>query len=193
MHLVSLGGDHFVTLPLLRAHAAVHGSLALVQFDAHQDTWPDDGTKLSHGTFVTRAVAEGLIDVDRSIQIGVRTVAPQDFGIEILDADTCHALGAGGIAVRVRARVGDAAAYLTFDIDALDPAFAPGTGTPVAGGLSSGQALACVSALGDLDWRGMDVMEVSPPYDHADVTAIAAASVVQRYLQLLAPRYDARS
>ena len=190
VHLVSLGGDHFITLPLLRAHAAVHGPLALVQFDAHQDTWPDDGTKLSHGTFVTRAVAEGLIDPERSIQIGVRTVAPDDYGIEIVDADTCHALGAGGIAARVRARVGDAPCYLTFDIDALDPAFAPGTGTPVAGGLTSVEALACVSALEDLDWRGMDVVEVSPPYDHADVTAIAGASVVQRYLQVLALRYD---
>jgi agmatinase len=193
VHLVTLGGDHFVTLPLLRAHAATHGPLALVQFDAHQDTWDDDGTKMSHGTFVTRAVAEGIIDPARSIQVGIRTVAPADRGIEILDIDSCHALGASGIAARVKARVGPGAAYLTFDIDALDPAFAPGTGTPVAGGLSSGQALAALWALAEIDWRGMDVVEVSPPYDHSDMTAIAAATIVQRYMQILATRQSMRA
>ncbi len=189
VHLITLGGDHFVTLPLLRAHAAKHGALALVQFDAHQDTWDDDGTKMSHGTFVTRAVSEGLIDVERSIQIGIRTIAPNDYGIEKLDIELCHALGGGGIAARVKSRVGPGAAYLTFDIDALDPAFAPGTGTPVAGGLTTAQALQALWALGELDWRGMDVVEVSPPYDHAEITAIAASTVVQRYLQILAARF----
>jgi agmatinase len=170
----------------LRAHAAVHGPLALVQFDAHQDTWDDDGTKMSHGTFVTRAVAENLIDPARSIQIGIRTVAPNDFGIAILDMEECAALGASGVAARVKARVGPGPAYLTFDIDALDPAFAPGTGTPVAGGLTSLTALQTIWALSDLDWRGMDVVEVCPPYDHADMTAIAASAIAQRYLQILA-------
>jgi agmatinase len=193
VHLVTLGGDHFITLPLLRAHVATHGPLALVQFDAHQDTWDDDGTKMSHGTFVTRAVAEGLVDAGRSIQVGVRTMAPADRGIEILDIDSCHALGASGIAARVKARVGPGPAYLSFDIDALDPAFAPGTGTPVAGGLSSAQALAALWALADIDWRGMDVVEVSPPYDHADMTAIAAATLVQRYVQIIAGRHGARA
>ena len=188
VHLVTLGGDHFITLPLLRAHAAKHGPLALVQFDAHQDTWDDDGTKISHGTFVTRAVAEGLIDTARSIQVGIRTHAPQDFGIEILDAETCHGLGPGGMAARIKSRVGPGAAYLTFDIDALDPAFAPGTGTPVSGGLTSAQALSTVWACREIDWRGMDVVEVCPAYDHADITAIAAASVVQRYMQVLAAK-----
>ncbi len=191
VHLVTLGGDHFVTLPLLRAHRGVHGPLALVQFDAHQDTWPDDGAKMSHGTFVTRAVAEGLIDPARSIQIGVRTVAPDDFGIEILDMDQCEALGPSGIAARVRQRAGPGPCYLTFDIDCLDPAFAPGTGTPVAGGLTSREALAVVRRLVELDWRGMDIVEVSPPYDHADITAIAASTVVQVYLQMLAARRHA--
>ena len=129
-----------------------------------------------------------MIDTSRSIQIGIRTIAPNDFGIERIDADTCHALGGGGIAARVKARVGPGPANLTFDIDALDPAFAPGTGTPVSGGLTSAQALQAVWALRDLDWRGMDVVEVSPPYDHADTTAIAAATIVQRYLQGLALR-----
>ena len=193
VHLVTLGGDHFITLPLLRAHAAKHGPLAHVQFDAHQDTWDDDGTKMSHGTFVTRAVAEGLIDVGRSIQVGIRTVAPNDFGIEMLDIEQCHAFGASGMAARIRSRVGPGPAYLTFDIDALDPAHAPGTGTPVAGGLSSAQALQAIWGLGDLDWRGMDVVEVSPPYDHSDITAVAAATIVQRYLQILALKHEARS
>ena len=188
-HLITLGGDHFVTLPLLRAHAARHGPLALVQFDAHQDTWDDaGGAKISHGAFVTRAVAEGLIDVARSIQVGVRTVAPQDFGIEILDMDACHALGPGGVAARIKARVGPGPAYLTFDIDALDPAFAPGTGTPVAGGFASAEAFAILWRLGEIDFRGLDVVEVCPAYDHGDITAIAASTVAQRYLQLLAAR-----
>lgn len=186
VHLISLGGDHFITLPLLRAHHAVFGPLALVQFDAHQDTWDDDGTKISHGTFVTRAVAEGLIDPARSIQIGVRTVAPDTYGIEVLDIDQCEPLGPAGIAARIRQRTGPGPCYLTFDIDALDPAFAPGTGTPVAGGLTSREALSVLRRLDDLDWVGMDVVEVSPPYDHADITAIAAAGVVQTYLQLIA-------
>lgn len=152
--LITLGGDHSITLPLLRAHVAVHGPLALVQFDAHQDTWEADGG-LSHGTFVTQAESEGLIDTGHSIQIGIRSIAP---------------------------------AYLSFDIDALDPAFAPGTGTPVAGGLASIDALMLLWALRDLDWRGMDIVEISPPYDHADITAIAGATVVQHYLQMLAEK-----
>ena len=188
VHLITLGGDHFVTLPLLRAHKSVHGPLALVQFDAHQDTWDDDGTKISHGTFATRAVAEGLIDPARSIQIGIRTVAPQDYGIEVLDIDQCEALGPAGIAARIRQRVGPGPCYLTFDIDCLDPAFAPGTGTPVAGGMTSREVLSVIRRLGELDWRGMDVVEVSPPHDVSDITAVAASTVVQVYLQILAAR-----
>lgn len=184
--LVTLGGDHFITLPLLRAHVARHGKLALVQFDAHQDTWDDGVGAISHGTFVLEAVREGLIDVERSIQIGIRTVAPRDCGLEIIDAYAAHALGPEGVVARIRARVGQGPAYLTFDIDALDPAYAPGTGTPVAGGLSSAEALRMVWALRGLDWRGMDVVEVSPPYDHADATAIAGAAIAQHYLQMLA-------
>lgn len=187
VQLVTLGGDHSVTLPLLRAHADLHGPLALVQFDAHQDTWKDAGGQ-SHGAFVTRAKAEGAIDPARSIQIGVRTIAPNDFGIEIIDAYEARGLGAAGIAERVRARVGSAAAYLTFDIDALDPAFAPGTGTPVAGGLATIDALMALWLLRDLSWRGMDVVEVAPPYDHADITALAGAAIVQHYLQILAEK-----
>lgn len=191
-HLVTLGGDHFITLPLLRAHVARHGKLALVQFDAHQDTWDDGVGAISHGTFVLEAVREDLIDVERSIQVGIRTVAPRDCGIEVLDGYQAHALGIEGVAARIRQRVGQGPAYLTFDIDAVDPAFAPGTGTPVAGGLSSAQALQMVWAIRDLDFRGMDIVEVSPPYDHADATAIAGAAVAQHYIQGLALKKAAR-
>jgi agmatinase len=187
-HLVSLGGDHFVTWPLLRAHAARHGTLALVQLDAHQDTWDDDGDRLDHGSFVARAVKDGLIDPARSIQVGIRTQAPQTCGIEILDAYTVHELGVRATVERILARVGPGPAYLTVDVDCLDPAFAPGTGTPVAGGLSSAQALMILRGLGGVDWRGMDVVEVAPAYDHADITAIAAATFVQHYLGLLAAK-----
>jgi agmatinase len=187
-HLITLGGDHFITLPLLRAHVRRHGPLALVQFDAHQDTWPDAGDRLSHGTFVTRAVAEGLIEPARSIQIGIRTVAPDDFGLANIDGYAALVLSPEALAARIRERVGGAPAYLTVDIDVLDPAFAPGTGTPVSGGLTSGQLLATLWALRDMDWRGMDVVETSPPYDHAEITAIAASSVAQHYMQILAHR-----
>lgn len=192
-HLISLGGDHFVTWPLLQAHAARHGPLALVQFDAHQDTWDDDGDRLDHGTFVARAVRAGLVDPARSIQIGIRTHAPDDCGLEILDGYAFQALGVPAAIERILARVGAGPAYLTVDIDCLDPAFAPGTGTPVAGGLSSAQALMVLRGLGAIDWRGMDVVEVAPAYDHADVTAIAAAAVVQHYLGLLDERVPAGS
>lgn len=185
-HLVTLGGDHFITLPLLRAHVARHGKLALIQFDAHQDTWDDGPGGIGHGSFVLEAVREGLIDVERSIQIGIRTVAPRDCGIARIDAYDAHALGVAGTAERIRERVGQGAAYLTFDIDALDPAFAPGTGTPVSGGLSADLALRMLWALRELDIRGMDVVEVSPPYDHADITAIAAATIAQHHIQSLA-------
>jgi agmatinase len=187
-HLVTLGGDHFITLPLLRAHVDRHGPLALVQFDAHQDTWDDGEGAITHGSFVPAAVREGLIDPQRSIQVGVRTVAPRDCGLAILDGDSCADMRGSELAEAIRARVEGRPAYLTFDIDGLDPAFAPGTGTPVAGGLSSVQALGAIWALRDLDWRGMDVVEVSPPYDHADITAIVGANIVQRYLQILAHR-----
>jgi agmatinase len=188
VHLFALGGDHFITWPLIRAHAAKFGPLALVQFDAHQDTWADDGTKLSHGSFVGRAVRQGLVNPEHSIQIGVRTHAPEDCGIEVLSAYDVHRLSADQVAKRIRERVGEMPAYLSFDIDCLDPAFAPGTGTPVAGGLSSSQALMALAGLGDVEFVGGDVVEVSPPYDHAEITAVAAATVAQHYIGLLATR-----
>jgi len=186
--LFTLGGDHFITYPLLKAHHARYGQLGLVQFDAHQDTWPAAADHISHGSFVKRAVDEGLIDPARSIQIGIRTVAPEDCGIAIIGAEEVDRIGIAGVIERVRERVGERDAYMTFDIDCLDPAFAPGTGTPVAGGLSSREALAILSGLGDIDFVGGDVVEVAPPYDHADITAVAASTVAMYYLGLLAKR-----
>ncbi|KAA5601720.1 agmatinase [Blastochloris sulfoviridis] len=187
--LVTLGGDHSITLGLLRAHATLYGPLALVQFDAHQDTWhAKDATRIDHGSVTARAVAEGLVDPARSIQIGVRTVAPATCDLDVIDAYTFADIGVKGTVERIRQRVGSGAAYLSFDIDALDPAFAPGTGTPVAGGLTSREALTILRALGPIDWRGMDVVEVSPPYDHADITAIAASAIAMHYIGLLAER-----
>jgi len=187
-HLFSIGGDHFVTYPLLKAHVAKHGPLALVQFDAHQDTWDDEGGRIDHGSFVGRAVREGLIDPEKSIQIGIRTHAPEDCDIEILFGEEIELLGVNGVVELIGDRVGDAKAYMTFDIDCLDPAFAPGTGTPVSGGLTSREALMILRRLGDLDFVGGDIVEVAPAYDHADITSIAGASVALTYIGMLAEK-----
>ena len=186
--LVTLGGDHFVTWPLLRAHAAKHGPLALVQFDAHQDTWQDDGKRIDHGSFVARAVRDGVVDPARSIQVGIRTHAPEDCGLKIVHGYDLEEIRAAEVARMIAERVGDAPVYITFDIDCLDPAFAPGTGTPVAGGPSTAKMLSILRQLGGLNIVGADVVEVSPPYDHADVTAIAGASIAMHYLGLLAEK-----
>ncbi|MEM7461835.1 MAG: agmatinase [Pseudomonadota bacterium] len=187
-YLLSLGGDHFVTWPLLKAHAENHGPLGLVQFDAHQDTWEDDGERVDHGSFVTRAIKEGIIDPDRSIQIGIRTIAPEDFGIEILYGDDLDEMPSSEIASAIAERVGTSPAYMTFDIDCLDPAFAPGTGTPVAGGPSSAKMLSVLNKLGTIDVKGSDVVEVAPPYDHADITAIAGSTIAMYMLGLRSER-----
>ena len=187
---LALGGDHYVSLPLLRAHAAVHGPLALVQFDAHSDTWPDPSDhRVDHGTMFTRAVREGLIDVARSVQVGIRTTNEDTLGIETIDAPAVHEIGPAATAARIRERLGDAKAYVSFDIDCLDPAFAPGTGTPVWGGLSSAQATAILHGLIGVDVVGMDVVEVSPPYDATGATAIAGAHAAVDLLCLWAARH----
>ncbi|KAA0086347.1 agmatinase [Paraburkholderia sp. T12-10] len=177
--MLTLGGDHFVTYPLLIAHAEKYGApLSLIHFDAHCDTWPDDEPdSLNHGTMFYKAIKEGLIDPSSSVQIGIRTWNDDFMGMHLLDAPWIHEHGARAAIDRIVDIVGARRAYLTFDIDCLDPAFAPGTGTPVAGGLSSAQALAIVRGLDALDIVGADVVEVAPAYDHADITAIAAAHV----------------
>lgn len=182
---VMLGGDHSITLPILRAHAARHGPVALVQFDAHTDTWADDDPmRIDHGTGFRKAVREGLIDRDRSVQVGIRTHNPDTLGLAIIDAPELHRIGPEAAAGRIREAVGDAPVYLSFDIDALDPAFAPGTGTPVWGGIASWQAAAILRGLAGIDLVGGDVVEVCPPYDIAGATAIAAAHVATEIICL---------
>jgi len=183
--VLTLGGDHSITLPILRAHAARHGPLALIQFDAHTDSWPDDDpARTDHGTFVYKAVKEGLIVPERSVQVGIRTTNDDPMGIEVIGAGEVHRLGPDAVAMRILERVGTMRAYLSFDIDALDPAFAPGTGTPVWAGLSSAQSAAMLRGIAGVDLVGGDVVEVSPPFDQAGITAVAAAHVATEILCL---------
>ena len=192
-----LGGDHTVLLAELRALAAVHGPLALVQLDAHHDLWDEYfGQKVFHGSVVRRAVEERLIDPERSLIAGLRgsLYGPEDvelparLGIEAITYEELAALGPGGYSARVRERVGGARCFLSFDVDFVDPAFAPGTGTPEVGGPSSRHALTYVRSLAGLDFRGFDCVEVAPPYDTAGVTALLAATVCFEMLSLLAIR-----
>jgi len=192
---ILLGGDHSVALPSLRAAAAVHGPLALVQFDSHPDTWDSYfGKKYTHGTPMRRAVEEGLLDPLRSIQVGMRGSLyderdwndARDLGFDVVPTDEVRALGIPAVMERVRERVGGAAAYLSFDVDFLDPAFAPGTGTPEVGGFTSREAQELVRGLAGLRFVGFDVVEVCPPYDHADITALLAANVAHDFLSLVA-------
>ncbi len=192
-HLIALGGEHGITLPLLRALAARRGApLALVHFDAHVDTWPDSfGQAFGHGSPFYHAIREGIVDPRRMIQLGIRSPVQREVwdwtlaqGVTILTAQDLHEAGPAATAARISAVVGSAAAYLTFDIDALDPAFAPGTGTPEMGGLASWQVQAILRRLGGIAWAGMDVVEVAPAYDSAEITALAAATIVWEYLAL---------
>ncbi|MDF1854153.1 agmatinase [Pseudooceanicola sp.] len=182
---ITLGGDHFITLPILKAYAEKHGPLALIQFDAHSDTWQDDDfDRIDHGTFVYKAIKLGLIDPARSVQVGIRTTNPDSWGMNIIDARSVHEEGAADTAAQIRRIVGDHPAYLTFDIDALDPAYAPGTGTPVWGGLTSAQAVIMLRDLAGINLLGGDVVEVSPPYDTTGATAIAAAHIATELICL---------
>lgn len=189
--LLTLGGDHYITWPLLRAHAAKHGPLALIHVDAHGDLWPDDPGRIDHGTMMGRAIREGLVDPARSTQIGIRTFHDSAEGLEILTAPWVHRHGIAAATETAVTRAGDAPVYLSFDIDVLDPAFAPGTGTPVPGGLASWQALELIRGLKPLNLIGMDLVEVSPPFDHAEITALAAAHIAHDWLCLLAARAGA--
>jgi len=194
-HLVALGGDHTVTLPLLRALARRTGPLGLVHYDGHVDTWPESiGLVWGHGSPFYHAIEERLVDPQRMIQIGIRSPLHRDIfdwtlgkGVTIVSAEDVHESGPQAVAERIRAVLGGATSYLSFDIDALDPAFAPGTGTPEVGGLATWQARAILRRLGGLRFAGMDVVEVSPPYDVAEITALAAATIAWDYIGLLAP------
>lgn len=193
-HLVALGGEHGITLPLLRALATKRGPVALIHFDAHVDTWPDNfGQRYAHGSVFYHAIEEGLVDPRRFVQIGIRSPVERgvyewtrERGVTIISAQHVHAATPAEIAEQICAVIGDAPVYLSFDIDVLDPAFAPGTGTPEVGGLMSWQALAIIRDLGGLEFVGMDVVEVAPAYDTAEITALAAATMAWEYLSLLA-------
>jgi agmatinase len=193
---LALGGDHSVTLAELRVLARKHGPLALVQLDAHGDTWDEYfGQRYFHGTTFKRAAEEELIDPSTSVQAGLRgslyaaedLESAREMGFAVLSCDELRALGPGGYASLVATRVGSRPVFLSFDVDVLDPAFAPGTGTPEVGGLSTAEALACLRALRGIDLAGADVVEVSPPYDGpGQQTALAAANVAYELLSLRA-------
>ncbi len=191
---LAIGGDHYVTYPILRAYAEAHGPLSLIQFDAHRDVEPGEKGRIDHGTMFGQAIDDGVIAPERSVQIGIRTnyAGERACGMRILYADEVHASSAEQIAAEIHRTVGDRKAYLTFDIDCLDPAFAPGTGTPVPGGLSTHQALAILRALTEVDYVGMDLVEISPPYDHAQVTSLAGAALAVEYLCVRAWQGGAR-
>ncbi|WMS43601.1 agmatinase [Acuticoccus sp. MNP-M23] len=182
--LLSLGGDHFVSYPLLKAHAAKHGPLGLIQFDSHSDTWVDDGDRLDHGTMFRRAIREGIIDPARSAQIGIRSGNADTHGMAIIDADRVADETPASLAAAITKRAGEGPLYLTFDIDFLDPAYAPGTGTPVCGGPSTNKAERILWALAGLPIVGMDIVEVAPAYDHAEITALAAATMAMAMIGL---------
>jgi agmatinase len=194
--VIGLGGDHSVSLPLIRAAAAKHGKLALLQLDAHTDTWDSYfGARYTHGTIFRRAVEEGIIDPRASVQIGLRgslySAADmrenRELGFTTLPARELDGVGLGGALDLIRTRLGSPI-YLTVDIDVLDPAFAPGTGTPEAGGLTSREVLALLHGLAELrpQIAGADVVEISPPYDPSGVTAVAGANIAYELIGLTA-------
>lgn len=180
--LLGLGGDHFVTLPILRAHAKRYGEMALIHFDAHTDTYAN-GSAYDHGTMFYHAPKEGLISSKHSIQIGIRTEYDKDeHALNVIDAMEANDLSVDVIVSRIKETVGDRPVYVTFDIDCLDPAFAPGTGTPVIGGMNSDKVLKIIRSLVGVNIVGMDVVEVSPAYDQSDITALAGATIALELL-----------
>jgi len=184
--MLTFGGDHYISLPLLREHAKQFGPVALIHFDAHADSEKDAGL-YNHGSVFYRAVNEGLLMSERSVQIGIRTEYERaDHKFTVLDAGWVMDHSAHDIVKEIKQVVGDCPAYVTFDIDCLDPAFAPGTGTPVVGGLSTALALKIIRGLIGLNLIGMDIVEVSPPYDYAEITSLAAATLGLEFLYVLA-------
>ncbi len=185
--MLTFGGDHYITYPLLLAHVEKYGKpLSLLHFDAHCDTWPDDNPdSMNHGTMFYKAIKEGLIDPKTSAQVGIRTWNSDFQNMNMLFAPWVNENGAAATAQRIKDIVGDNPVYLTFDIDCLDPAHAPGTGTPVAGGLTSHTALSILRELSSLNIVGMDVVEVAPAYDQSEITALAAAHVAADLLCIM--------
>ncbi len=193
-NIVAIGGDHTIALPMLRAVRARFGSVAVVHFDAHLDTWDTYfGAPYTHGTPFRRASEEGLIDLQRSMHVGVRgsIYSPSDLeddsrlGFTIIPASDFERLTIDEVALKIRRRVGDAPVYVSIDVDVMDPSHAPGTGTPEAGGLTSRELLGTLRRLGGCRVVGADVVELAPPYDVAEITAVAAAHLVYCLLGLL--------
>lgn len=192
---LTLGGDHYISYPVLKAYHKKHGPLSLVHFDAHRDVEIDNGGRIDHGTMFGYAVREGLIDPHKSVQIGIRTTFAGEttMGFRIIYADEVHATSTGDLVSIIEKKVGKQKAYLTFDIDCLDPSAAPATGTPIPGGLTYHQAASIIRKLHNINFVGMDMVEVSPPYDHAEITSGAAAGLIMEYLCLRAWQKGARA
>ena len=187
--LLSIGGDHFVSYPLLRAHAEKFGApLSLIHFDAHSDTWADEDGRIDHGTMFFHAAKQGLVDPSRSVQIGLRTHNDDTLGFNILDGPWVHEHGVRRVIDEARRIVGDNPVYLTFDIDCLDPSYAPGTGTPVCGGLTTAQAMSIIRGLRGINLVGMDLVEVAPAYDVGEITALAGAHLAMEMIAVYASR-----
>jgi len=187
--LLALGGDHFIAYPLLKAHAKKYGApLSMIHFDAHSDTWADTPNRIDHGTMFYHAAKEGLVDPASSVQIGLRTTNPDTLGFNIIDAPWVHDNGIAAVVEKILAVVGDKPTYMTFDIDCLDPSYAPGTGTPVCGGLTSHQAISILRGLAGINIIGMDMVEVAPAYDVGEITALVAAALAMEMLFLVASR-----
>jgi agmatinase len=193
--LVTLGGDHTVALPLLRSLHRDHGPIAVLHFDAHLDTWDTYfGAPYTHGTPFRRAREEGLLDPAHCLHVGIRgplysredLSSDEVLGFQVIGADDFQTDGLAAVVERIRARIDGAPVYVSVDIDVLDPAHAPGTGTPEAGGLTSRELLACLRSLVGVDLVGADVVEVAPAYDHAEITGIAAAHVAYELISVLA-------
>lgn len=189
--LISLGGDHFVSYPLIAAHAKQYGPLALVHFDAHTDTWtsssgPGEDAELNHGTMFWRAAKDGMIRPERSVQIGIRTWVDDPMGFTIVDNEVAAERSAAELAQLITRVTGGAPCYVTVDIDCLDPAFAPGTGTPVTGGLTPSKLLQTLRAISHLNIVGFDLVEVLPAYDQGGITALNAATIVYEQVCRLA-------
>jgi agmatinase len=190
--LLTLGGDHFVSYPLLKAHAKKFGApISLLHFDAHSDTWADKDGRIDHGTMFYHAAKDGTVDPETSVQIGLRTENPDTLGFNILDGPWVQENGVDAVVKKTREILGDRPVYMTFDIDCLDPSYAPGTGTPVCGGLTSYQAMRIIRGLSGINLIGMDLVEVAPAYDVGEITALAGAHLAMEMICVYASRPDA--
>lgn len=187
--LLALGGDHFIAYPLIKAHVRKHGApLSLLHFDAHSDTWEDEDGRVDHGTMFYHAAREGIIDPAASVQIGLRTRNKDTHGFNVLDGPWVHENGIDAVISETRRILGDKPVYMTFDIDCLDPSCAPGTGTPVCGGLTTYQAMSIIRGLMGINLVGMDVVEVAPAYDVGEITALAGAHLAMEMICVYASR-----